>query len=354
MIAILFYIIWFANIGLVLLRKKSKFVTICSICISTTIYFLNIGSGDYNGYKLIYDSTDSFIEIESGFKLIIMPFKNLGLSFNQFQGIICLICLLVILYIYRKYSDNFQFFFAIYFIYQYFYHLDTLRFFLTCTIFVVAFHNLSKDRKIIYAILIIMAIPIHRTALFLLPIVFLNPKDSFNKKIVESVTLILFFVCTFAILAGSRFQYISSLFLGITNGAGLADKANAYFNNQVHWGFLIYFGLHFGNMISIQQCNIRDEETLPEKMMFARYCWMANAYAFLSFPLIMISTIFFRLFNYLLLIDIIVWAMQLDKDRTESINKYYNHIFLFLILMFLYKLPFVHASYEMISVLEAL
>ena len=111
---ILFYCVLAANIGCVLLKKKSKILTVLSVVLAIYIGFANTGSGDYSAYHTVYDFDLRYGEI--GYMILMKVSNFIGLSFGKLQGVICALSLGIILYVFRQYSDNYQLFFSLFFL----------------------------------------------------------------------------------------------------------------------------------------------------------------------------------------------------------------------------------------------
>lgn len=346
---IIFNCIWLLNIVFVLRKRRSRLVTAISFVYACYIYFYNTGSNDYERYTWIYSGAIES-EVEQGFLFLIKIGNSLGLTFQQFQGIVGSTCLLLILIAYSKFCNNYHYLFAFYFIYQYFADLNLLRNFIMRTILLLAFCFLINRRKSYFVLFTVIASLFHRTALLYLPIVFFNIKKDMSRKTLKICAACIIMLCFATFMLGNNWAWvlnIASVFLREE-----PQKPAYYFTTSTHFGFLIYFGLFAVNLFIIigSKDNKRAGETY-DKYLLERWTYYINLYCMISFPLIMINTNFYRIFNNIYLVNLIYYASVLERyDRAGG--RYYKKFFEILFSNYLYRIPVVQAWNQKFLILK--
>lgn len=340
---IIFYTIFGLNVLCLILKRRSNLLTAASVCFAVVLYFLSDGAADYNAYYERYYGLND-LSVEIGYEYIMKGGALLHLSFIQFQGIVCTVCLFVLMLVFRKFSKNYQLFFALYFIYQYFYDLVIFRNHIAITIVSVALWLLLRKKRVMFVFWIVVATLFHNSSIFYLPLVFFN----FNKRshivFMEWFAIVVTIICLVIFVIGRD----SDLLLRIANRIPFigSDKL-VYFTSSVRLGFLPHYLLHIGNLfLNLAICGRWRMYALRSGDKYAqvgRFCYMINLYAMLSFPFIMYNITFFRLFNGLYLINFIYCAMSLDRLSSNR-RKYRIALFEILMVNALYLLPFIHAS----------
>lgn len=349
MLLVLFNIVFGLNIFFVIIKKKSYILTMVSTLLAVYIYFYNHGSNDYERYTWIYHG-ELVSEIEKGFVILTNLGNRFNLSFQQFQGIIATLCLLVVLYVYHNFSNNFHYFFSYYFIYQYFADLNLLRNFLMRTFLIVAIYFLIKQKKIAYVLLILIASLFHRTALIYLPLVFIDIKKEISTKTIKIFAGVIITLCVFAFLLGNNWSWvmrIAARFLGDE-----PQKLAYYFTTKTHYGFLIYFALFGICLFAIFRTkNNQIPEYFSEKEELYRWVLYINCYCIISFPLIMLNNNFYRIYNNIFFLNLFYFASFLDGYNTTTLQ-YYSKLGQAFCAFYLYRLPFVQAFDQKFLILK--
>ncbi len=363
MITILFNVIWLLNLFFLFIKKKSRMVEATSIAISFYIYFYNQSSNDYQRYSWIYNGNLKN-GVEPGFLLLVNIGNRLGLSQNQFQGFIASIALIVILYVYSRYSNNFHFFFAMYFTYQYFADLDLLRNFIMRAFLTAGIYMLVKRKKIPFVVCVFIAFLFHRTALLYLPLVFFDVDKALSKKIIKSFVTVIITLCIIGFVFGNNWSWIINIAAPILGEN--SQKLSYYFTTKTRLGFLIYFVLYIYNYSTIilsayngdTNISYSDGKTViiktagrdvqgekvriqnNELFLWSKYI---NLYCLLSFPLIMMNENFYRIFNNIYFINLIYYSKVLDSYNSTT-SEYYFRVIQFFVGNLLYRLPFVQGN----------
>ena len=351
---ILFYSILALNILCVLMKKKSKIVTLASILIAIYISFENTGSGDYGMYVYLYDGGIEYGEI--GYSLLQRLTYAMGLTFNELQGIICTIALIIILYVFSKYSNNYQLFFALFFISEFFINVNVLRSYIARAFLLLGFHFLMNGKKMKYVLLVMLAISFHVTSVLYLPLVFLVGRDYSSKKakrVMGTLALIILMLCVVVFVLGNKFTWLYNIMVIIM--PSMQDKFDAYFTTSTRFGFMLYFMLHAGNLFlhsigSKQMSQDQSASSMSNKIY--HFSGIVNLYTILFFPLIMMNTNFCRVLNNIFFLNVIYYAMFLDSYKKATIDYYKTLISMFAVTL-CSTFPLVHASNQRQAILDA-
>lgn len=353
MIAILFCVFWAINVILVIIKKKSKLITLLTFAVMVTIYFLNTTSGDYENYLWEYN-TSSYYTVESGFTWIMKIASSCSLSFNQFQGIVCTISLLLVFYVFKHYSENYHLFFSVYFIYQYFYDIDSLKNFLARAILLLAIYMLIEGKRKHFIFTLLIGLLIHRTLIIYLPLALFNPERGFSRKSMKYCSIAVVVLCFVIFVLHSRFEFLGSFLMVALERDNLNAKLNTYLTRSTQFGFLIYFVLHACDIFLVWRSK-RFSEFVGEEQTdrLCQFTWFINLYVVMFFPLIMINNVFFRLFNNIILLNFILYSRIADSYE-KTTTRYYRYVFVIILFMLLYRLSFVHSSAELTRILGGL
>ena len=315
------------------------------------IGFMNTGSNDYDHYVWMYNGWHS--DTESGFVDLLELSNKVGLSFAQFQGLILTFCILIDLYVFSRFSDNYNMFFALYCIYQFFSDVNLLRNTLMKSFILLALYFLIKNQKVFFALLIVFASFIHRTAIVYLPLLFFNTDKPISKKtlkiLISSITLI----CSILFIIGNRFEWLYNIAANYYNNS--MEKVNYYFTTSTRFGFLVYFALHLSCLILIinnkKEIMYLDESIDKQKL--CNWVYIFNIYALVSFPLIMMNINFFRIYNNLYFVNIISFAVIIDCYNKLT-RSYYIKVILFLFINIIYILPIIQGSNQRDLILNSI
>ena len=336
-----FYIfVWLINLILLLFKKKNKVVILGSIIFLIVLFFWSNGSGDYQNNKDVYEYHIQFEQLELGYTTLIKIFNSLSIGFQQFQGIICSTCFIITLLVFSRFSKNYHLFFSVYLIYQCLYDMDTMKNFIARALFFVAIYHILKGQRIKYVIFVLFAFLFHRTFILYFPLAFLNLKKlriSTVKVFVISIVLLVFIFWTI-----SLFPSGFTLFTYIPIIGNFSEKMETYFSSSSKITFIIYFALHLLNIYYLCINKKVFMTNLKDKYMFNVFLTF-NLYVLISFPFIIISNVFFRVFNNIYLLNYIMYAVSLERINRR---KFIKNVIKIMIFNSIYRIPIVHSSAE--------
>mgnify|MGYP003303977491 CR=1 FL=1 len=345
MLQVVFVSIWFLNLIFLFFKKKSKIVIGMSICLSIYVYFHNVGSNDFFKYSLIYSGRIKS-EMEPGYDLLMRIGNIIGLSFQEFQGIVASVCLLLIIMIFSKLSQNYHCFFTYYFIYQYFADLNFFRNFIMRTILFFAIYMLMQKKKKIFILLLLIASLFHSSALIYIPLILVNSETQLTKKTIKIFAVSILVFCFIVFIAGNNWTWLGVLATVILGEE--SEKIYYYFTTSTRLGFLLYFSLYFAFLIYILSTKHKLHNS---KVTIFNWTYYINLYCLISFPMIMLNTNFYRIYNNLFFLNITYSAIVLEQyERTTG--KYYGEIIKLLLINYLYRLPLVQAWNQRFLILK--
>ena len=333
----LYILTWIVNVILLMLKKKNTPVVFLSVCFLVLMYFWSTGSGDYQNNYEAYVYHAEFNQLEIGYKASIIVFNSFGISFQSFQGIVCSICLLVALSVYRKFSNNYHLFFSVYLIYQCFYDMDTMKNFIARTLLFIAIYWLIRNRKDRFALIVLIASLFHRSMMVYLLLVFVDFK-SINYRRVK-IFLSAIFISTIVAYIVAQVPNVFEALIRVRAFESISAKIQTYFSSASRVTFILYYFLHCMNVCFL----------ISNKTAFAKYIRLYNAifildvFVIVSFPLIIINNVFFRLFNNIYLFNYIAYAVVLKE---ASKNNYSKKVIEIMLINACYRLPIVHSAAE--------
>lgn len=356
MIKYMFYIIWFINIILVISKKKSKIVTVVSVMISQLLFYYSTNSGDYQNYLNDYQYQKA--SFEYGYNFLTRIAFTLGLTYNEFLFVLSVACFAIILFVFSKFTNNYHIFFSIYFIYQLGVDINQFRNFLACTILFCYLYSLYRKKRILALILIILAISMHNTMWFYVPLLFIDDNILKNDKLLKFIGLLISLCCVFLKYNSNIFVVLSSFASSLISDTGYEEKIG-YFSTMSENGYLVYFVLHainifiiiIGNYYLIK--NIQDKDKKEQLGRLYHFVLFINIYAILSFPLIILNMSFYRLYRNIFLLNIVFICVCRDSFKERS-KHYYKFVIMSIVIFFTYKIPLVHLSSSLNTILNGL
>ncbi|WP_294413173.1 EpsG family protein [uncultured Ruminococcus sp.] len=346
MLVILFNVIWLLNLSLVLLKRQNKVIALFSMIIAIYTFLYNTGSNDYHMYEAIYELKNTS-EVEVGFKLLITIARFCGISFGVFQGLIGGICLSINLWIFGNYSKNYNLFFTLYFISQFFTDVNLLRNCIMRTLVLLSFYYLMNSCKTKAIITLLITVTIHRATIFYLIFLLYDvSKDSTffkmmnikKRKVLKYAALLAIYICTVNYILGNKWillRNLAKLYLG--NGSG---KFDYYFSTTTRFGFLIYFIL-FGTyfLIIYYSKNKVKKYNMYKFSELTDWIYYINLFVILSFPMMMINLDFHRLANGIYFINIVYFAVLIESSKKNLF--YYLWVLVLILCNYLWRLPIV-------------
>jgi hypothetical protein len=327
---------------------------------SWVLYWGNTQNPDINNYMIQYESAifagniSMGAELQFGFLLIMKFCSALGMSFEFFVATITILSYLLIHSTVRKFSNNYNYFYLLYFIFPFFLDVVQIKNFLAMAIFIYAIQylltNLLKD-KVKYVFLIIVAGTIHYAALLYLPMALINVKK--KNELTRFIAVFAVVGSLVVLLNGKQIPFINEfvrLFF-------YSEEIIGWLETKTNLGFILFWAMQTASFFMVKYSktlfikNTVNNSFVSEKVsLFINLVYWINIMAFLFFPFYILASTFSRLMRNIILLNYISFSItsNLIKNRDEKI------IFNLLVAVYVLFFFIVQLSPYMESVVEAI
>jgi len=252
------------------------------------------------------------IKFEKGYTVLNIIGKSLGLNFNQFLLLLGIICSSLLILPFKRYSNYYFFSVLIFLSKGYLYYFFTAqRQVIAMMICWIALKYLDNRNKVIFFLLILLAVQFHTSSIFFVLIYFLTKIRLTNKIIYMSILVsILFGFSNLGVVLSQQF----SVFFPQD---AFSNKLNTYVENStVGINILNYF-----EMIPILYLVIKNKDQLEQKSpYFNTILWLFLLFYCLTFAFYNINSVS-RLKGYFVIGYIIIISNLISTRK--SYKKYY-------------------------------
>lgn len=346
MLIYIYYIMIVMNMICVLLKSKPKMFLVINYAFAFLLFLGTTDNADYKNYAYMYANPIYRTPYEIGFNFFMDICNAIGLPFEYFLGIVWLVFGTIILYVFSKLSDNYPFFFLMYFSYMIFIDITQIKSFCATAILTLALYYYSKQKKIASLCLIVTALLFHIQCLFFLPLIFINPEKIITNKFIKNIIVMVSAVGMLVFLLINNIDLIGTFSNQLMVSIGL-DIKQEYFIKSVHWGFLVYMPQHIASILATYYCkkkiiysDIKNREAINTLL---NKCLLIQIYCVLIFPFLTINLNFFRLYKMTNFITYAAWAAVLDSFKKTTRN-YYKCLCMMLLSVLLYRIPLVQGN----------
>lgn len=364
MAEVIFWILLSINIGCVLVKKSPWFIVPINLIYNFTIVYGTTTNADYWVYKANYETGYLRSSVEIGYNLCMDLCNKVGCDFNQFLLVMSVVFMTILLITFSKYSSNYALFFSVYLIYHLFIDLIQIRYFYAGVLLSVAVLMLFKGKKWIGGILLLASCTFHASMFFFLPLLFLDFEKGLSVKVVKRSAEVVFAICILSFLVGNRFETIINMGLSIVDHMGAsASEKSTYFETTTHFGWILYFALHFAIMFTTyywrsklrmirnsNNCSLEEHERVDNCIKLCTNILTLQFYCIYSFPLIMINIHFYRFYRCTFYLSALCWAACADRMKRSS--AYYKSIAVTFISVLLYRIPLVQGIDRIDEILD--
>lgn len=310
---VLYYLIWFINIGLALRKKKSSFIATISILFLGVVFCSNRGmSGDAYKYKMDFEHPQyALVWIDKGY----VSLKNLAhmAGINTYNAFLVAIFAISIVLFYlgiRRFTNNYHPLIALTMVFIFPLWATAIRYFLATGIVVFAISELLlKKRKFVYILLVILASLFHRSMLFCL-IYLLAGIPGVQKRLDTRagkglIMIVASYVLVFSVIVvfnHNKLPFTEAIINLITiRSPSLAIKARAYLSTSTHFGFVVLYLVYFVNLYTSYAFRFRAISAYRQQsdkawiIDFSTFVFFMNLATIAFLPLFNINMDFFRL-----------------------------------------------------------
>lgn len=320
MLKLIFYLIWFANIVLVIVKKRSKIISLFSFIISFVMFAGNDSNPDYVVYQWAYNQHN--IEgFEPGFKFLVSVSQSLALNYQEMLMVIQVISLIMIWICIRNITPNVNAFWAIYFFAQQFIDVIQWRNYIASILLLCAITLLYRNKRLLSLLFTIFASSFHITfSIFIIFVLFnIIRKNSFKIRIKDSYIIVISAIIVIYVIG-----YIVNMFSGnaisptmMTQILGMDDRYQSY-SGSTRFGSIIPFIMYIFDTYTILWIS-KSKLQLDKKL--TTIIVDLNLFVGIFTPLLLIDINFYRIFRDINILNFVFLAYALDKNK--AINKTY-------------------------------
>jgi len=306
-----------ANLFAILNNKKSKFVVVLSVTIMLIIIAGNNYNPDYEAYQYFYNSGNFPASMEKGFIVCANFFRMLGLTYNQFVLIIALVCMTICTICIRQYTNYYHVVILLYMLYMIFLDTTQIRNMVMITFYTLGLVCLSRNRKILYIAIILLASLFHRSILLFLFFAYISPNKRISKTFMRIGMIAILVLCFFTFINGNRIPFIQVI---VENVLGDLPDKQVYFNTVTKLGFLTSFACQFMNIFltKISVDYIKNSELGEKWKKLSDVVWLAVLSSSFALPLTMMNSNFSRYFRVNNIVIYLLITLVLDNIRMQK------------------------------------
>jgi len=291
------------------------------------LFAFNTSNADYDNYMVKFNLSVNSLnyidkDTEFGFYLLSRIIAFFGGSYKTLLICVALCGLGIIYYIINVYVKNVTFPLILYFIFPFFLDVVQIRSFMAMVIFLCGCNCLLKQRKnrsITYILFLLLAVSIHYSSIFWLPIIFIQKKNI--REILSLFIPILFIGCllTYSGLATNLIMLIAPSY-----------KASKWFLNTTNLGWVLYLYIHIAVVFfSYCSCLIYKQNlklnNISDQLDFVECCLKINVIMSYIAVFYAYSTAFFRVYRGIFILNYIMFEIVLNSFKAHS-KKYYGYL----------------------------
>lgn len=318
-------------------KKHNKIMAFLLMSFAWVLYWGNTSNPDYEVYSQIYYSNANAItnNMEIGYISLIKTANFIGLSYEFFLLIISLFGFLLIHSTVKKYTENYNYIYILYFIFPYFFDIVQIRNFLIMAIFIYSTKYIFSNSRIKYCIIILLAGLIHISAFLYLPMLLIQVKKKNNL-----IRLIVFFSFIFSLIIitnNKNIPLLNEIILLLK-----INKINYYLTTKTNYGFILFWILQILSFIVIyiskrvyRKYESKEFISNNNRNIINVIYWI-NIIAFIYFPIYLINVNFTRLMRNIVPLNYLAIIITNEEinDRCEKII-YNLFVFIYVLTMFL-------------------
>lgn len=332
-------ILVFTNIN----KRKSKLLYIMLFMIVWILIGGCYSNADYaiylNRYKLSVQGLN--LSTEWGFNFLCYLSNQLGFTYQVFLILISLCGLLLMSSTVFRYTSNYGYVLALYFIFPFLLDAVQIRNFFATSIIVYSIRFLISDSNkdtLCYILLVLLAASIHYSMLFCLIFILAKYLHKSNIIIITFSLVILIYIAN---IGGTDmiFNIASSLankqvieeifhknFIGYKN---IKMIRNSIISTLSIIGFILIKNVVIIKLTKIKDSYNFDGVNLNTKFKYINIITKINILSFVSIPLIFYSIEFYRIQQNLLLLNYIVFSFYFINKKLErkKVNISYKNVF---------------------------
>lgn len=279
----------------------------------------NTENPDYFNYSYSYGVATLATNESWLYYALVFMFKNAGMPYQTFRIFLYALGLIVIYIANKKLTQNYPFFYFLYFISLIMIDTTQTFNFLAMSFFTLGISYLltsNKFKRLKYIICILIAMGFHFFSILYLPFVF------FYKIIDKKVLFKLFAIIITVIVFLSTIINVTGLIPLIRNVLDYFDLSSYldYLNSRTNWGHLLPIGLHLASCFLSYYFYIKVKNESNSNKELPRIIFLLNLYGIFFFPLFGIQLTLARITRNLLLVTFmsgIFCLKNVEKKNTK-------------------------------------
>lgn len=344
----LFIALVIINLWLAYKKQYSKVITIITL-VAILVFMAGAGpdyatenkSMDYVNYERRYNDIDKVglgYNIQFGYTIIQKIGVLFRLDFFWFRFMVIGICLFALyFFLIKKYTHNANFVLAFYLLYPMIIDSEQLRNFVAMTIVLVSIRLLGRSSaiyRVMYLGMVGIAGTFHTAFLFYLPLVFVTNKK--NSRFTKAIAASSLFMMAVMILNNNKLPFADFIIETIDD-----RRVTRYLSSSTTLGFVMPLVLtissivlvlwakrisdrdmkrYRGNSLLYVQNEVSEARIRYENNFITLIFWI-NLLSSFFFPFFIITLQFYRLPRNLLLLNIITYAIAINKLKKESLHR---------------------------------
>lgn len=318
MLIAIYAILLIINIGLVIIEKNSKFITIITGLFLVILIGLNTYNADLRDYTYYFNHQIYPIDMEIGYRAISHICYSAGVSYNGLTTVLALIMLVISLIAIRTITNSFHVTIVYFMAYAVFLDVTQLRNAVAVSFYILAIVLLSKKKKFAFAISILAGAMFHKTIIIMLPLFFLSYSDR-TKRVLKFLVGCSLLLSAYILIIG-RLPYT---FTNLLNRFVRETKQSYYItktNYSFVFGFFQLINIYFAYILRRYLSSIEDSDSLSNR--FASCSYHAILFSTAVLPFIMINMNFIRYIrnNNILICIMLTLVLKSMKDNNAHIK----------------------------------
>lgn len=350
------------NIVFSYVKNNGKIFAFLLMFFAWALYWGNLNNPDYAGYNFLYNQMNYGAPIfdsrfsEIGYRILMKIGVLLNLEFHYFIAVITGISFILIHKTIKKFTHEYNYIYALYFIFPLMLDIVQIRNFLSMSIFIYSIQfilNNNRKSDIKYILSILLASSFHYSALLYLPFIFINKKE--NKIIVYGIAIFSVFASVLIIANNRQIPLIKEILSLFYDGTYLLN----WFDSKTNWGFLLFWFIQVLSFLVIKYSkslyyknNSSSDQSIQSK--FISKVYLINLMAFMFLPFYLLESTFTRLMRNILLLNYTSFAITNKSMKNRNDRFSYNIIvtayilFIFTVqLYFPYKNSIINAIFSL-------
>jgi hypothetical protein len=357
--------LYICGLGVLILnlaKKNSKVIYLISILFLWILFGWSSGNADSATYLSRFENYNSLSnETEKIFTKLMEFVHKIGGSYQMFLIIVSMVGLIVIAYITYKFSDNFSFILALYFIFPFVMDVTQIRNYTAFVVLIYGFRYLFCDEKLSglkYCICVIIATGCHFSAIVFL--IMLVPKYFDTKKTILFTIVCVIILFSILLLSDFIIKY-ASLFINPIKVQKVLEVAQNRYNMRTVYKTWIRIFIFFGTffyMSYILRCKFKKINNddlkncrinLNQRKLIVELVSKMNIIILIIIPLIIISVDFYRLQQVVSIFNYIAYTqyfIPIKKRTTTKGNILVSAICIIIAFLNLYLLVLSNINFQ--------